>query len=114
MMDDDADDAAFKAEIEAAMARGDPEELVGVVIDLAFAAEDQGWAEDCCLRLAVHADATVRGNAVIGFVHLAQRFEEIDEERVRPAIEAALGDDKQYVREQAEAALLELRESYGW
>ena len=100
----------FKRAIEATVAEDDAEELVGVVIDVAMAAEDLAWATDLCLRLAEHPDTTVRGNAIIGFTHLAERFGAIDADRVRPAVETALTDPKQYVREQAEAA----SEALGW
>lgn len=103
-----------RAEIEAALAADDPEELLGVIIDLAMAGEDQEFAEDCCIRLAAHADTNVRGNAIVGFAHLAQRFGDLDRERVLPVIEGALRDEKEYVRDQAEVARDELRDLLGW
>ncbi len=103
-------DAEFKAEIEAAIAGDDPEELLGVIIDLALGADDADWAEDCCLRLAQHPNTDVRGNAVIGFAHLAERFGGLNREKVLPVLEAARSDPKEYVRDQAEAALEALAE----
>ena len=105
-------DDEFKIEIEAAIAEDDPEELLGVIIDLALAAEDADWAENCCIRLAVHDDTDVRGNAIIGFAHLAERFGGLNREKVLPVIEAARHDPKEYVRDQAEAAL-EVLEALG-
>ena len=67
-------DDEMKLEIEATIAEDDPEELLGVIIELALSAEDLEWAEDCCIRLAKHSDTNVRGNAIIGFAHLAERF----------------------------------------
>jgi hypothetical protein len=97
-------DDEMMAEIEAVIAANDPEELLGVIIELALSAEDAEWAEDCCVRLAQHPDTNVRGNAVVGFAHLAERFGDLDREKVEPIITAALGDPKEYVRQHAEVA----------
>jgi hypothetical protein len=104
----------FRKAIEVAIGDDDPEELLGVIIDVALAAEDVDWAQDCFLRLADHADTTVRGNAMVGFAHLAERFGELDAARVRPILEAGLRDREQYVREQAEAAVEALEQTLGW
>ncbi len=103
-----ADD--FREQVEAALDSEDDEELLGVVIDLALAAEDSAWAQECLLELATHENTDVRGNALMGFAHLASRFGGLDREQVEPALHAALVDDKAHVREQAEACLEEL----GW
>jgi hypothetical protein len=103
-----------QAEIEAALAADDPEELLGIIIDLAMAAEDREFAEQCCIRLASHTNTDVRGNAIVGFAHLAARFGELDKETVLPVVVNALADDKEYVRDQAEVALDELNQLLGW
>jgi len=103
-----ADD--FREQVEAALAGEDVEDLLGVVIDLALAAEDRVWAQECLLELATHEHTDVRGNALMGFAHLATRFGAVDRDQVEPALHAALSDDKAHVREQAEACLEEL----GW
>lgn len=107
-------DDELKSEIEAIIADDDPEELLGVIIELALSAEDAEWAEDCCIRLARHADTNVRGNAIIGFAHLAERFGELDRSKVEPIVVAALQDPKQYVRDQAEVAKDALTQELGW
>jgi hypothetical protein len=99
-----------RAEIEAALENEEAEELLGIVIDIALAAEDLAWAESCLLRLALHPDTDVRGNALMAFAQLSARLGEIDRARVAPALAAGLGDEAVYVREQAEACLEEL----GW
>jgi hypothetical protein len=104
----------FKREIEAVIDEDDVEELLGAVIDIAMAAEDAEWAQQSLLRLADHADTTVRGNAIIGFAHLAERFGALDRERVEPILQAALRDPKEHVREQAEAALDALALTLRW
>lgn len=100
----------FREQVEAALETEEPEELLGVIIDIALAAEDAAWAEDCLFRLASHPDTNVRGNALMGFAHLAERFGGVDRERLEPVLETGLRDDKHYVREQAQACLDEL----GW
>jgi len=102
--------AEFRAEVEATLEGGETEDLLGVIIDLALAAEDARWAEDCLLGLAAHPDTDVRGNALVAFAQLADRFGGIHRERVQPVLVAALDDAKAYVRGQATAALEEL----GW
>ena len=98
----------WKKDIEAVIAEDDAEELLGVVIDIAMAAEEVAWATEKLIALAAHPNTDVRGNALIGFTHLASRFADLDLARVRPVLEAALQDPEQYVRDQAEAALDEL------
>jgi hypothetical protein len=104
----------FMLGVDAAIEEDDPDELLGIIIDVSLAAEDAMWAQVCFARLAQHENVDVRGNAMIGFAHLAKRFGDLDREIVAPILEAGLLDDKEYVREQAEAALSELREELGW
>ena len=104
----------FMQEVDAAIEEDDPEELLGVIIDVSLAAEDAMWAQICFARLAQHPNVDVRGNAMIGFAHLAKRLGDLDQEIVAPILEAGLHDEMEYVREQAEAALSELREELGW
>jgi hypothetical protein len=105
---------AFEQEIETVIAGGDEQELLGVVIEIAMAAEDRAWAEVRLLELAAHPNTDVRGNALIGFAHLADRLGALEPARVRPAIEAGLTDAERHVRDQAEAARDALREQLGW
>ena len=84
--------------------------ICGPIIDLALAAEDSSWAQDCLAELALHEDTDVRGNAMSGFAQLGARTGELDREQVQAILVDALRDRKAYVREQAAAALLEL----GW
>ena len=99
----------FKREIEESIEIDDPEELLSVVIDLALVSTDPIWATECLLALTEHAQAGVRGNALMGLVHLAQRFPEMDLASIRPVIEIAQNDRDRHVRDQAGAALEELK-----
>jgi hypothetical protein len=101
-------------EAEAAIARDDPAELYVVPISISMYHEDLEWAQETCVKLASHRDATVRGNAVLGFGHLARRFRKLDEGVVRPIIENALLDADPYVRGQAHDAADDMAHFLGW
>ncbi len=101
-------------EAEAAIARDDPAELYVVPISISMYHEDLEWAQAMCVKLASHQDATVRGNAVLGFGHLARRFRKLDEDVVRPIIENALTDADPYVRGQAHDAADDVTHFLGW
>ena len=102
--------AEFRAQVELALEEEEPEELLGLIIEIALAAEEPGWAADCLARLATHPHTDVRGNALMGFAHLSARLGGLDRGRVEPILAGALNDEKAYVRGQAEACLEEL----GW
>ena len=103
-------DEAFRSEIEAVIEEDDIEEVLGATIEIALGSSDPIWATECLIRLAQHPDTDVRGNAMIGFAHLAGRFEDFEKEKALPVLEAGLQDLKPHVREQAEAALGELKD----
>ncbi len=102
------------AAIEAAIARDDPAELLHVPIAVSMGADDGAWAEEVCVRLATHPHPNVRGNAVLGFGHLARRFGMLDRAVVLPLVTAALADADDYVAGQADAAMDDLRHFLGW
>ena len=91
-----------KAEIEVAILRDDPDELVYAILSAALYSENFAWAENICARLATHQNEKVRGIALLGFEHIARIHEQLTEATVKPLIEAALDDEKEYVRGQAE------------
>jgi len=105
---------SFRKEIESVIEQDELDEVLSVTIDIAMAAPDLDWATDCLIRLAVHPDTDVRGNAMIGFAHLADRLGDLNEEAVGPVLRAGLKDPKPHVRQQASAALDELSERLGW
>lgn len=99
---------SFQKEIDAAIAADDAEELLGVVIDIAMAAEDAVWAADRLTTLAAHGHAGVRGNALAGMGQLIDRFPEHDRAALVAVLRGRLDDEQRYVREQAESVLDEL------
>jgi hypothetical protein len=101
---------------EAALERDDPIELQHLILDVALECEDRDreWAECCCAQLAKHRNANVRGNALLGFGHLARRFGQLDRNRVRRLIEIGLHAHNEYVRERAESAADDLETYLSW
>jgi hypothetical protein len=62
-------------------------------------------AERVCLSLVIHTDLNIRGNAVLGFGHLARRFGKFHySEMIKQIVEDALRDSNDFVRGQADAA----------
>jgi hypothetical protein len=101
-------------EMIAALQRNDPAELVVAVLGLALYNEDRGFSEETCVKLARHSDTNVRAAAIVGFGHLARRFRVLNEDIVRPIIEAALGDPSGWIRGKAEDAADDVVHFLGW
>ena len=99
---------------EAALERDDPVELMDWILELAAEGGDRALAENCCARLARHRNAMVRGNAMLGFGHLARRFGRLDAQRIKRLVDTALHDGSGYVREQARSAAEDLRTFLAW
>lgn len=97
------------AQAEATILRNELDELAAVPIAVALYAHDFEWVQNVCLRLATHPDAIVRGNAILGFGHLARRFRTLDRQTIEPLVTAALLDQNEFVRGQAEAASGDIR-----
>jgi hypothetical protein len=104
----------FRAGAEAAIARDDVAELRAVVLEIAHEAPDREWAQSCFIQLARHRDAEVRGNALLGFGHLARRFGQLDSQRVRRIVSIAFVDPSPSVRDAAHSAALDLRTVLRW
>jgi len=93
-----------REEIESAVLRDDPNELLYAVLSAALYDNDPDWAEDVCVRLSLHGNFNVRGNAILGFGHIARIHGKLTEQRVKPLIEFALKDENDYVRGHASSA----------
>src|SRR4051812_26345414 len=89
-----------------AVARGDDAgALSRVAISVALADEDLEWSTAFLLSLVRNENANVRGNALLGFGHLARRFRSMPKTAlVAAAITAGLADADAFVRGQADAA----------
>jgi hypothetical protein len=96
----------------ASIARDDVEQLRSMIVAVALYEEDLGFAEAACTRLSAHTDETIRGNAVLGFGHLARLFGSLREESLT-IVKHALEDESGYVRGQANAAAADLAHFLG-
>lgn len=101
-------------EVQAAIQEDDWRELSKAVIGVSMYASDSQYAEGLCISLAMHRNSKVRGNAVLGFGHLARRFGQLKASRAKGIIESALQDDSEYVRGQAWAAAEDVTHFLGW
>jgi len=99
---------------ERTLERDDPVELMDWILEFAAESDDRELAENCCARLARHRNAMVRGNAMLGFGHLARRFGRLDVHRIKRLVDAGLYDGSEYVREQARSAAEDLRTFLAW
>ena len=100
--------------MEDVISRGDPEELLHVPIAVSMDPTDPGWSQEICLRLVDHEHWNVRGNAILGFGHLARTTGQLDKDRILPLVTSALSDPNEYVRGQANAAADDIANYVGW
>lgn len=93
---------------------GDVYALSRVAVSVALADDDLGWSTALLLSLARHENANVRGNALLGFGHLARRFRAIaSTAAVAAAITTGLADADAFVRGQADAAADDFQQFIG-
>lgn len=96
-----------------AIAADDVKTLLLVVIVASLHHENREWATQLALELARHSDATVRGNSILAFSHIARRFRALDES-ARPVIERGLVDAEPRVLHKARDAAHDIRHFLGW
>lgn len=106
-------DGWTEQDVEAVIARGLPDEILYVPIVITMDPPDLDWSEAICLALARHPHFNVRGNAVLGFGHLARTCRRLNVAAVVPVIAAALRDEHEYVRGHAEDAAGDLMHYLG-
>jgi hypothetical protein len=107
-------DGWTEADVEAVIARGDPDELLYVPLVTCLDPPGRVWAEQVCLRLASHSDANVRGNVLEGLGHLARIFRSLNRRLVEPVVEAGLQDSDSWVRGKADDTAKEIEWFLGW
>lgn len=103
-----------REEIRDALEGDDPGKLWYAVLSAALYDADVEWAQELCVRLATHPHFNVRGNALLGFGHLARLHGRLDREKVQPLIEAGLRDSDNYVRGHAVDAANDTEHYLGW
>ena len=98
-------DALSHDAAEALAAGGDVPGVSKALIALSLADPDLAWTTAVLMRFTTHASPTIRGNALLGFGHLARRFRSLPGAAlVRAAIAAGLADADAFVRGQADSA----------
>ena len=107
-------DGWTKQDVEGVITRDDPAEVSYVPIVVSMHPPDPDWAHDICLRLVKHVHWNVRGNAILGFGHLARTTGQVDKDRVLPLVESALSDSNEFIRGQAHSAADEISHLLGW
>ena len=100
--------------VEGALCDDDPNALLRAVIAVSIHDADWRYAQDLCVRLSTHHHSNVRGNAVLGFGHIARVHRQLERTVVQPIIEAALRDADDYVSGQADAAADDTAMYLGW
>ena len=90
--------------IETAIRQNDPTEMSVIVLSIALHDPDPEFSEQFCLRFVNHEHFNVRGNAILGFAHIARIHNKLDENKVKPIIRGALLDENEFVRGQASNA----------
>jgi hypothetical protein len=93
-----------------ALERDDPEELLQVAISVSMYFPGFEFAQQVCVQPASHEHCNVRGNAVLGFGHIARRFRRL----VKPLVEGALKSGNKYVNGQPWAASDDIAHFWGW
>lgn len=99
---------------EAVLAGTNEEEIARTLIWITMSTPDPVWSQEMCIRFARHENQYVRGNAVLGFAHLARTNGDIDRKRVSPIVAAALSDPSPFVRGHAENASDDIAHYLGW
>lgn len=95
-----------------AIAKDDPDVLAPMIVGAALYEEDFDVVYPACVRLSSHSDEVVRGNAVLGFGHLARLFGRLGDEAPE-IVKRSLEDPSAYVRGQAYAAASDLEHFLG-
>ena len=100
--------------IESAIGRDNPDELLIVVLSVALHSDEPSFAEDICVQLAEHSHFNVRGNALLGFAHIARIHGRLNADKVKPLIALGVQDEHEYVRGQALDAKDDIEHYIGW
>lgn len=100
--------------VEQALRDDDPDALLRAVVAVAMHDADWRYAQNLCIRLSSHPHFNVRGNAVLGFGHIARVHRQLDQVVVQPIIKAALRDANDYVRNHGVDAADDTAHFLGW
>ena len=95
-----------------AITSNDVDVLRPMIVAAALYEDDFDIAYGACVRLSSHSDEIVRGNAILGFGHLARLFGRLGDE-ASTIVKRGLVDPSAYVRGQAHAAAGDLQHFLG-
>src|SRR5690349_17057152 len=101
-------------QVEQALRDDNPEALRYAAVAISMYDRDWRYAQDLCVRLSSHPHVNVRGNAVLGFGHIARVHGQLDRALVQPIIEAAMRDPAGYVRGHGFDAADDTSHFLGW
>ena len=96
-------DGWTKDQVEAVIVQNDADDLLYVPIVATMDSPDYEWSESICIRLADHENFNVRGNAILGFGHLARVFGRASNQ-ARAFVSKALTDEHEFVSNHAISA----------
>jgi hypothetical protein len=91
-----------------AIARDDVEHLPEMIVAAALYEEDRALVERALIELSRHSNATIRGNAILGFGHVARGFGAVCPE-AEGIVAEGLKDPSFYVRSHAHSAAGDLQ-----
>lgn len=107
-------DGWLKEDVQKVIDENNSEDLLYVPIVITMDPLDFDWAENICVTLSEYPDFNVRGNAILGFSHLARVCGKLNENIVRPVIERALNDENEYVKGHAQDAVEDIMHYLEW
>ena len=107
-------ESATVSEVREALKRSEMERASKLIIGVALHSPNADSAAQLCLDAASSPHPIVRGNAILGFGHLARRFGSLERSSVERVLVAALSDPEPYVRGQASAAADDIQHFLGW
>lgn len=97
------------ADIEKVIEENKAEDLLYVPIVISMDSPDYEWSEKICISLSSHENFNVRGNAILGFSHLARTSGKLNLAKVLPIVSKALSDQSDYVRGQAQESAEDIK-----
>jgi len=90
------------ADVEKVIEENKAEDLLYVPIVISMDSPNYEWSEKICISLSSHENFNVRGNAILGFSHLARTSGKLNLTKVLPIVSNALSDQNDYVRGHAQ------------
>ena len=85
-----------------------------MVLSVALYSDDYQYAESFCFKLSNHKHFNVRGNAILGFGHIARIHGKLNKNKIKPIIKNALRDENEFVRGQADNAMDDTKHFLKW